>query len=146
MKRLLIIVLCLGVSGCPTAWQKLRDNPIVAISDFLNGARTALGLADAAMAVWGVVNPEGAAAARPQYEAIKGSVFGGMDLAQTALETARMGQTGTLNLETATTQARTAIGQLHNFIAGLGGSGPGRASGPEMERALRATERMSQWR
>jgi hypothetical protein len=138
-----ILTIALSLSGC--AWfQKLKDDPIAAMQDGVGYIRTAVSLASTAFELWATANPDTAADARSQFQAIVGSVDRGLITAQDGLRLAANARGPAPDVSALLRDAQTAMASLHQFLANLPGrTRPGATPNESMRAALEATERAS---
>lgn len=147
MKKLLhalLFVLVFSISGCAAWFEQLRTNPVAGISTGVSYIQTALSLARGAFEIWATTSgaPD-VAVTRARFNEVANNVDRGLLAAQDGLRLASHAGGPAPDMNALLRDAQQAIGSLHEFLAGLPGNGPGRASHPSMRDALDATEAAS---
>lgn len=138
MNRLLLC-LCLVLTGCPSWWQKLHDDPVAALQDGLGYFRTAISLATQAFGIWSMVNPTSAASMAPQFNGLITNVNLGLNVAQDGLHLAADAHGAAPDPNVLLRDAQAAMANLNSFLTALPPAHPGAAVDPTMLQALRAT-------
>lgn len=141
MKRLILVLVLTLSTGCATLRslaQEIRDNPAAAINFGINAINTAVTAAQAGYGVWSALNPSSAQQNQAQFNSLLANIAHGVRVAQDGSDLLTAS-----NVNERLSSARSAMSDLHTFLAGLSGSGAGNAMGPEMQEALVSTAQAS---
>jgi len=141
MKRLILVLVLTLSTGCATLRslaQEIRDNPAAAINFGINAINTAVTAAQAGYGVWSSMNPQAAQGNRATFDSLLANIAHGVRVAQDGSDAITAS-----NVNERLSAARSAMGDLHTFLAGLSGNGAGSAMGPEMQEALVSTAQAS---
>lgn len=141
MKRLILVFVLTLSTGCATLRslaQEIRDNPAAAISFGINAINTAVIAAQAGYGVWSSLNPTAAQGNRATFDSLLANIARGVRVAQDGSDLITAS-----NASERLSSARSAMSDLHAFLAGLSGNGAGNAMGPEMQEALVSTAQAS---
>lgn len=139
----MVAALSLSTSGCAATrdwWASFKADPVAGVSDVTSYIRTALGLARTGFEIYAAAAGPSSAEARTRFETIAGTVERGVLVAQDGLRLAANLRQAEPNVDTLTSDARSAMLNLHAFLQGLPGVSTGQASNPTLREAIAATQ------
>jgi len=139
-----LLVLFLSTTSSCAWYQRLRNDPVMALQEGVGYIGTALNMARSAFEIYASTSgDENVGATRARFNEVTGSVDRGLMVAQSGLRVAAATRSESPDVTVLLVEAQTAIRAVHDFLVGLPGNGPGRAANPLMAEAIAATERAS---
>lgn len=137
--RMLLVVLCLSMTGCGGWIQQLKDNPVAALQQGQSYITTALGLAQTAFNAFvqttGVVSPQELAT----FNRLVGDTQRGLVVANDGLRIAAHLKAGAPDVNALLADSRQAMGNIAAFLSGLR-QPTGQAADPLMREAIAAAQ------